>query len=108
MVKLGISGMNTTLFLLAAVNKSFLSEVQSSSYFGSGVCDEFGLSRGNLRRCRAQSTATPTSQCIFLSLEFNVEQIRLHLTELVLYDGSLYSHRRPTAAASQGFVTARE
>lgn len=47
---------------------------------------------------------TQTSQCIILSVEFNIEQIRQHLTELVLHDGSVYSHCRQKAAASSTFI----
>lgn len=52
--------------------------------------------------CHARSSALAPPGTIILSVRFNVEQIRLRLTELVLHDGSLYPQRRQTAPASRG------
>lgn len=107
---------NATFPLLeAAVNNSFLSEVWSPSY--SVACVSFFFSfhffffflivsdspGGHLLSCTVHHTRA--ARCIILSVQFNVEQIRLRLTELVLHDGSLYPHRKQTAPASRAFIT---
>lgn len=104
-VKLPTVGCKYNLFLLAAtVNSMFLSEMRGPSHCA--VVDDLWVTRG--RSPWHTVHCAQTSRCIILSVEFNAEQIRQHLTELVLYDWSLYSHRRLTAAVSQASTAAPE
>lgn len=104
-VKVPSLGCKHGLFLLAAAaNSMFLSEMRGPS--SCAVADDLWVTQG--RSPWHTVHCAQTSRCIILSVEFNAEQIRPHLTELVLYDWSLYSHRRLTSGASQASTAAPE